>query len=300
MELPHFYDLRHLRLPFFAATCALFLLLTAAGLQAQDSSNPSQTSPTPAQLFSRALNLFSQAATGNDGKFRAVPGTAAALLAVIKADPTGPYGAKARELLSVRGVKWPDWDGKLPPSGPAPSANPATDQNKGVPPTPKPADAGPSLEVTMNFIQEKLNTVGPVSYVAKVHDNASNQDWSSQFQAEATEVVANPKACQINYHWKGTRDGQLLQDQPNSVELKTVSKLSVMSREQNLKDETAASHPSYAIKVEPPVFILKIQKKDKTSNTFSFTDEQLANRIAKAMTHAVELCGGGGEEKEPF
>lgn len=31
---------------------------------------------------------------------------------------------------------------------------------------------------------------------------------------------------------------------------------------------------------------------------FSFRDEQTANRIAKAITHAVELCGGGN--KEPF
>jgi len=37
----------------------------------------------------------------------------------------------------------------------------------------------------------------------------------------------------------------------------------------------------------------------KVFNSFVFFDEQLANRMAKAMVHAVELCGGGSEP-EPF
>jgi hypothetical protein len=33
---------------------------------------------------------------------------------------------------------------------------------------------------------------------------------------------------------------------------------------------------------------------------FIIRDEDLANRVAKAMLHAVELCGGGGGKSEPF
>jgi hypothetical protein len=33
-------------------------------------------------------------------------------------------------------------------------------------------------------------------------------------------------------------------------------------------------------------------------NMFSFSDVDLANRVAKAMVHAIELCGGGN--KDPF
>jgi alpha-D-ribose 1-methylphosphonate 5-phosphate C-P lyase len=32
---------------------------------------------------------------------------------------------------------------------------------------------------------------------------------------------------------------------------------------------------------------------------FNFLDEDTANRVAKAMLHAVELCGGGSKP-EPF
>jgi len=40
--------------------------------------------------------------------------------------------------------------------------------------------------------------------------------------------------------------------------------------------------------------------KDKTK--LVFRDEDMAKRVAKALVHAVELCGGGKdkEEKEPF
>ena len=31
-------------------------------------------------------------------------------------------------------------------------------------------------------------------------------------------------------------------------------------------------------------------------NMFPFTNADLANRVAKAITHAVELCGGGNKD----
>ena len=43
-------------------------------------------------------------------------------------------------------------------------------------------------------------------------------------------------------------------------------------------------------------------EKDNTSkmNGLTFRDEDTANRVAKAMTHAMELCGGGVTKKELF
>jgi hypothetical protein len=51
-------------------------------------------------------------------------------------------------------------------------------QKKAVPP-PKPAD-GPSLEVTMKFIQDKMNDVGPVNYVEYNHDNVAARKFITQ------------------------------------------------------------------------------------------------------------------------
>lgn len=69
------------------------------------------------------MDFLGKAFLGSDKKAHAVPGTAAAFLAVIQADPAGPYGAKARDGLTTLGLVWPDWDGQIP-TVPKPSTNP--------------------------------------------------------------------------------------------------------------------------------------------------------------------------------
>jgi membrane-associated protease RseP (regulator of RpoE activity) len=68
-----------------------------------------------------------------------------------------------------------------------------------VPPPPKPADDGPSLEVTMKFIQDKLNDIGPLRY--SVGRRAVDADRDSVFGEtdEITNVVADPQRCTISY-----------------------------------------------------------------------------------------------------
>jgi hypothetical protein len=44
---------------------------------------------------------------------------------------------------------------------------------------------------------------------------------------------------------------------------------------------------------------LGLQDRDYGSMNWFFVDEDVANRVAKAMLHAVELCGGGAKP-EPF
>lgn len=171
---------------------------------------------------------------------------------------------------------------------------------KSVPPPPKPAEAGPSLEVTMTFIQDELNDVGRLNFIAYYHDNADGDDWTNQFRNQATKIVSDPGTCRINYHWKVEIDGAVTQDLNSSFLFKDVRDIAVMSIEQVQKElDTAAGHPSWNAKVDPPVFSLKVRGTDKHSNYFYLYDEQMANRLAKAMLHAVELCGGGSEP-EPF
>jgi hypothetical protein len=166
-------------------------------------------------------------------------------------------------------------------------------EKKNVPLPPKPADDRPSLEVTMKFIQDKLNAVGPVNLVAYVHDNVAGNDWTNQSKTEFTKVVADPGACRIGYH-VGDYDGRFL--------LKDIEDIIVMPVEQRMKEvATANGHPSWSYRVDPPVFALHVRKFDDkvAAAVFLFFDEQLANRVAKAMVHAVELCGGGSRP-EPF
>jgi hypothetical protein len=128
----------------------------------------------------------------------------------------------------------------------------ATALAQDVPPPPKPQDEGPSLEVTMKFLQDKLP--GKVNY----------KDFS---------VFPN---------------------------VKLVQEIVVMPAEQLFKkNESNAGHPELSSTVDPPVFALVVKSSNgEVFNPFWFDDETLAHRVAKALLHAVELCGGGN--KEPF
>jgi hypothetical protein len=204
------------------------------------------------------------------------------------------------------------------------SATLAQHQQKKTVPSSKPADDGPSLEVTMKFIQDKLNGIGPVSYVAKVRDVYTYNDGigtdttlsgTEQSKYEVTKVVADPSTCRISFHWKNKaeRDGAATesadfpkhedQEDDDGFPLKLVEHVVVMplkqSLEEGFKNNMPVNHPSRSYKVDPPVFALSLELRDFAPNDFLFLDEQLANRVAKAMVHAVELCGGGSEP-EPF
>jgi hypothetical protein len=71
-----------------------------------------------------------------------------------------------------------------------------------VSPPPKPADGGPSLAVTMQFIQDKLNQHGKINFAEYVQDNAAGNDWIVQQALEIVNVVIHPESCIISYHFK--------------------------------------------------------------------------------------------------
>jgi hypothetical protein len=167
-------------------------------------------------------------------------------------------------------------------------------QKKTVPPTPKPADKGPSLEETMKFIQDKLNAVGPVNFAQYLHDNATGTDSTHvQLKIERTNVVADSGACRVSYHHKVGADGSLNPGSDSWFPLNAVVDVAVIPLEQLV--ERVSGHPTYDTKVDPPVFVLRVRGTDKKHSDFFFFDEQMANRVAKAMVHAVELCGGGNK-----
>lgn len=57
----------------------------------------------------------------------------------------------------------------------------------------------------------------------------------------------------------------------------------------------ANGHPSWTAKVDPPVFVLLVQRPSRVENHFVFLDEELSDRTTKALTEAIGLCGGGSK-----
>lgn len=170
-----------------------------------------------------------------------------------------------------------------------------------VAPPPKPADNGPSLAFTMQYIQEKLNGNGSINCKAETIDNATGSiadGIKTGCSTETTNVVADASACRINFHRKTyTYDGRLRYDKDYWLDLRPVKELSIVPLDQWLTH----SGPDWSYRVTPAVFVLSLRPETGRAGRgeFYFYDEDMADRVAKALTHAVELCGGG-QKAEPF
>jgi hypothetical protein len=169
-----------------------------------------------------------------------------------------------------------------------------------VPPPPKPADNGPSLEVTMKFIQDKVTDEDKLDYTASVSDSSSSGgEWNNQFKVDISNFVADAKACRISFHWRTEVNGKVSDDNDYNLNLKDVRDMIVLTQEQNLKQiDTHNGHPAWNSQIRPNLFTLVVRRPKGLENAFLFSEEEMAKRVATAMTHAVELCGGGNNE--PF
>ena len=167
-----------------------------------------------------------------------------------------------------------------------------------VPPPPKPPDVGPSLEATMKFIQEKLEAVGPVNFIAYVHDDKTGKEWTNDYRLLLSQVHADPSACRIDLHWYAKMDANVIVDKDVRFFLRAVRQVKVLPLAQDLDAKAAkGGHPEWVGRIEPAVFLLVAEQGD-SSVELHVLDESMANRVAQAMVHAVELCGGGS--KDPF
>jgi hypothetical protein len=178
-----------------------------------------------------------------------------------------------------------------------------------VPPPPKPADDGPGLEVTMKFIQDKLNDIGPLRWTVTSRNADTGEDLTAVWTAEFVKVVADPQRCTISYHSfmsvgavgpsgqqpppprKQPADGVTL-----VLNVKEVKKITVKSEEEALKETAGWEN---AGNVRPPIFVITVQQSRNRRHDFYVDDEELANRLARAITHSVELCTPD-KNPEPF
>lgn len=172
-----------------------------------------------------------------------------------------------------------------------------------VAPPPKPADDGPSLADTMKFIQDKLNGQGPLNYIYYSHDGV-HPDARYSSSVEISKVVADPKTCHIAYHSRQLVDGEST-DRDGGFDFKDIEKIVVVSAEQVSNDydaELAAKFGGAASKtkyIPPEFYIHALKTRGEVGGRLFFLDQDLANRVAKAMLHAVELCMPD-RKPEPF
>jgi TonB family protein len=169
-----------------------------------------------------------------------------------------------------------------------------------LPPPSVSAVSGSSLTATMQFVEEKLGESSRVSYTVYTHDNTYGKDSIDRRGVETSNIAADPASCRVSYHQKVTADNKVAADADDRFRVRDVMDVSVMTGEQYLMKlhGDSAEAPREENRFDPPIFYLVVRGAKYDLAWFLFTDDDTANRVAKEMVHAVELCGGGN--KDPF
>lgn len=167
-------------------------------------------------------------------------------------------------------------------------------------PAAKPAVNSPSLEITMKFIQDKLNEIGSVNYTVTFYDPSGSFTGGGRMSVEKHNVVADPVKCQISYHATVEIDHEAQPQTDYSFPLREVRSIVVMKAEKWIQDYGAgADHPGVTVTVSPEIYFLVARRIKGNEDRFAFNDEEMANRVAKALIHAVDLCSASNQP-DPF
>jgi hypothetical protein len=166
-----------------------------------------------------------------------------------------------------------------------------------VPPPPPMRGDAATLKDTMKFIQDKLP--GKVNYILYRHDNIAGTDLPALKQSfELSNVSADAGRCSISGHLRFD-NGQNVVDIDSVILLKEFREITLAQLELVIQREDAkAGRPERSVKVDPPIFTVVGIKHNGDQGQLNFYDETLADRVSKALQHAMELCGGGSQE--PF
>lgn len=128
-------------------------------------------------------------------------------------------------------------------------------------PSPKSADNGPSLEITMKFIQDKITQQGALNFAVYSHDSTDNSGSVNQVSKELTGVTASPDSCRILYQEHTGKDDKVIGISTLAVDVKTLQDVLVMKLEQAIdQNDAEAGHPARTSRVNPPSWIVRARR----------------------------------------
>jgi hypothetical protein len=162
------------------------------------------------------------------------------------------------------------------------------------------AQSGPSLGETLGFIRDKVSQQGVVAYSSSTHDSSDGQTWSTSFTVEASNVTSDVAGCRVDFHWRTFVNGKVGNDGDSGFPLRLITSVAVTTMDEDLNRLSAqGGHPTWTSQVSPSIAVLTAFRSDGKSNVVDFRDRNMAERVANAVRHAADLCGGSAG-KEPF
>jgi hypothetical protein len=176
---------------------------------------------------------------------------------------------------------------------------PAQNDVKQQPANSQPAN-GPSLEETMQFIKNQLVANSAINFVTFRQNTNDGTTINNTFNVYLSDIHVDTAACRINYHYKTLGDGKVRNDYDQSLILGETKDLLIDTEDKGLIQLYARTgHPEISVTTNPSIVDLTVRRKNSSkTDVFRFMDNNIADRVATAFTHAIELCGGG--EKSPY
>lgn len=159
-------------------------------------------------------------------------------------------------------------------------------------PPPRPS-AGPDLRASLQFIEDAVSHNGFISFSVTAEDTQTGEEAQVFYHNELTDVVADSDTCRISYHWRKVNKDEI-KTGFSYFPLRAVKGISVSSYKHFLSQQAKRQGHSgmTVVSTLPALTIVNIQR-PRAENYFLFTDSVLADRVARELNHAVELCGGG-------
>ncbi len=157
---------------------------------------------------------------------------------------------------------------------------------------------GQDLQETMKFLQEKIP--GRVNYIVYGQNDLTGTSNGQKRTLQLGNVYADLDRCSITFHQHfDNGKGGAPSDNDVEIAFKRVKEVSLGSMAQTVQLANAKTgHPELSVRVEPPIFLVVVKYEPDHSMNFNFYDEAQSERVARALQHAMQLCGGGNQD--PF
>jgi hypothetical protein len=157
---------------------------------------------------------------------------------------------------------------------------------------PSPAVTGPKLDQTLQFIADTINELGTVSYVWTPLDGSAPEEVGHTYG----QAHFDSAQCTVGYA-DATKLGNQMPAIVINIPLRQAKDIVVLPMEQYVNSTTSVS-PQGIMVLRVRILHPDPNKQLRYLSELVVSDADLADRLAKAFTHAIELCGGGS--KDPF
>ncbi len=143
---------------------------------------------------------------------------------------------------------------------------------------------------SLEAIRDLLVQQGTLNYRPTTRDASDNYTWTNRITAEASNVVIDEAACQINFHWRTTVDGRVTADIDPGIPFRLATEVSLISMAEDMTQNAVSQGKRWSTSCQPEVWVVRVVRSDGTVNVVDFGDRAAAQAAADAMRQLVKLC----------